>query len=266
MLGSASSGPSGSSADPVEAGGIAEHVHNLVMKGEDLFLGTHEGLFKQSPGQQLEQISEQPFDVMGLTRSGELRLASGHPGEGMDAPGDLGLLTSSDGVAWQPRALSGQVDFHRLAASGDVVLGLSAQDGTLLRSSDGGTTWSELGRPPLFDIAVSGSDPSVVVATTPDGPVASSDGGATFSSLEGAPLVALLAWDGNDLFGIDPAGTVLVSTDDGRSWIERGSVPGQPMAIAAQQGNVAVLVDGVVQFSSDGGRSFTPRITGLAGH
>ena len=257
---------SGSSSGPVDAGMVAEHVHNLALDGTDIFLGTHEGLFRQAPGQPLEQVSEQPFDVMGLTRSGALWLASGHPGEGIDAPGNLGLITSSDGVSWQARSLSGEVDFHRLAASGDTVLGLSAHDGALLASSDGGATWSDLGQPPLFDVAVSPQDAAVVVGTTPDGPVISNDGGATFSPIAGAPLIALLAWDGQNLYGVDPAGTVMVSADNGQTWTERGSVPGRPAALAAEAGNVALLSNGVVQFSTDGGLAFAPRITGLAGH
>ncbi|MDP1876362.1 MAG: hypothetical protein Q8M17_02220 [Actinomycetota bacterium] len=49
-------------------------------------------------------MSQDAFDVMGLVRAGERWLASGHPGEGMDAPGDLGLIESTDGGrTFEPR-------------------------------------------------------------------------------------------------------------------------------------------------------------------
>jgi photosystem II stability/assembly factor-like uncharacterized protein len=253
-------------AEAVDAAGIAEHIHNLAVVDGVLYLGTHEGLFRQLPGQTLEQVSSERFDVMGLTRGGAEWLASGHPGAGMDAPPNLGLMSSPDGVNWEPRSLYGQVDFHRLAASGQTIVGLSAHDGAFLRSDDAGKTWQDLGTPPLFDLAVSPTDATTVVGTTGDGPVASTDGGSTFTPIDGAPLLAFLAWSDNALYAVDPTGQVHTSTDGGRTWTARGSVPGQPAALAAEGDDVALLVDGAVQYSTDGGRTFTPRLTGLGGH
>jgi hypothetical protein len=53
-------------------------------------------------------VSQEAFDVMGFTKNGDRWLASGHPAAGSTAPGDLGLLESTDeGVTWSPVALSG---------------------------------------------------------------------------------------------------------------------------------------------------------------
>lgn len=52
--------------------------------------------------------------------------------------------------------LSGEVDFHRLAPSDSVVVGLNAADGRLLRSDDDGATWTDLGVPGLYDLAIDG--------------------------------------------------------------------------------------------------------------
>jgi hypothetical protein len=256
----------GSSGSALGAG-IDSHVHNLAVDGERILLGTHEGLWEQLPGQDPQQVSQDPFDVMGLTLTADRWFASGHPGEGMDAPGDLGLLASEDsGRTWSEVSLGGEVDFHRLVASGDVILGVNAHDGRLLRSEDEGLTWTDLGTPPLFDIAVDPGDPAVVVGTTEDGLVRSADGGRTFAPVATPSLLALLAWTGPTLLAADTQGQVHGSTDAGLTWTSLGTVAGQPSAFAAEGDTVAVQVDDDVLVSEDGGRTFEPRITDLAGH
>ena len=251
----------------MDAAGVAGHVHNLVIDGESIYLGTHEGLFRHSPGQPVDRISVEAFDVMGLAKAADAWLASGHPETGTEGPSDLGLLASTDGgVTWTPRSLFGEVDFHRLAVSSGTVMGVSSHDGKLLRSSDEGFTWTSLGAPPLWDLALDPRDPSFVVGTTPDDPLLSSDGGTSFAPIPDAPPVALVSWVGSGLYAVDPAGKLWVSRDSGATWTLRGTVPGIPMALAVNGVNVAVLAEGTVFFSTDSGGTFAPRITGLAVH
>lgn len=253
-------------AGPVAAGPGWGHVHNLTLAGERLLLGTHEGLWEQSPGRPARLLSDPPFDVMGFALTGARMLASGHPGEGQDLPADLGLRESTDGGAtWRGVALEGQVDFHRLRGAGDLLLGLSAHDGRLLRSRDAGRTWADLGTPPLFDLALDPGAPDHVVATTQQGLLASDDGGTTFTPVAGAPLLALLAWAPTVVTGVAPDGVVHTSTDAGTTWHEAGRVPGQPTALAADATRLVVLVGDTVLESTDGGTSYAPRITGIAG-
>lgn len=254
-------------APAVSGADMAGHIHNLGYDGRRLLIGTHEGLWAQDPGAAPAQVSEQAFDVMGFTPAADRWLASGHPGPGMDAPADLGLLASTDqGRTWAEVSLGGEVDFHRLVSSGDVVVGLNAHDGRLLRSEDGGDTWADLGVPGLYDIAISPTDPDVVIGTTEDGPVRSTDGGATFTPLSDAPLLALLAWTGDTLYGIDVDGAVYTSSDAAVSWAPRGSVATQPMALAADGTSVAALVGNQIVESVDEGASFSPRIVEIPGH
>lgn len=246
---------------------MAGHIHNLGYSGRQLLIGTHEGLWGQDPGAQPTQLSDDPFDVMGFTSANDRWLASGHPGAGMDAPSDLGLLQSTDqGRTWTEVSLGGEVDFHRLVTSGTVVVGVNAHDGRLLRSDDNGETWTDLGVPGLYDLAISPTDPAVIVGTTENGPVRSVDSGATFEPLAGAPLLALLAWSGDTLIGADVDGLIHTSADDGGTWTQSGSLPGQPLAFAATGSTVAALVGDTVLESVDGGDSFAPRITELGGH
>ena len=252
-------------AAPVKAPAEVQHVHNLAFAKDDLLLGTHEGLYRQAPGQQPKRVSE-PFDVMGFTNASKRWLASGHPGPGMSAPADLGLLASDDeGRTWQSVSLSGEVDFHRLTTSGRTILGVNSGDGLLWRSTDGGASW-ETSDVSLYDVALDPGDPELAVATTPDGPQSSTDGGRTWNPVAGAPLIALLAWHEDALVGVTPEGRVHTSTDGGRAWAAAGSVDGDPVAMAAQGDDVALLAGDTVWQSTDGGESFQPRITDLAGH
>ena len=256
-----------SGTTPVTAPAEWEHVHNLTLDGNRLLVGTHEGLWAQPDGEAAQLVSDPPFDVMGLALAGQAMFASGHPGEGQDLPADLGLQRSTDGgVIWTSVSLEGEVDFHRLRASGRVLLGVSAHDGRLLRSTDAGATWADLGTPPLYDLAVNPTDAEKVVGTTEQGPVASTDGGTSFTPIAGAPLLALLSWTPSHLYGITPDGIVHTSTDDGANWDEVGTVPGQPSAMAGQGKHVVVLAGDTIYESTDGGVTFAPRITGVAGH
>lgn len=256
-----------SGGGPVMAPAEWEHVHNLTLDGSRLLVGTHEGLWVQPQGQPAQLVSDPPFDVMGLALSGQRMIASGHPAEGQDLPADLGLQQSiDDGVTWTGVSLEGEVDFHRLGVSGRVVLGLSAHDGRLLRSTDAGTTWTDLGTPPLYDLAVNPTDAETVIGTTEQGPVSSDDGGTTFAPLADAPLLALLSWTPTHLYGVTPDGVLHTSTDEGATWDEVGTVPGQPAAITAQGKDVVVLAGDTIFESTNGGANFAPRIIGVSGH
>ncbi len=256
---------SSSGSDSAPAAPEWGHIHNLSLEGDTLFMGTHEGMWQQKSAQVPVLVSQPPFDVMGLTRTGDRWLASGHPGPDMDAPGNLGLMESTDdGVTWQAVSLSGEVDFHRLVAAGDVVMGVSAHGGMLLRSEDGGASWFDLGTPPLYDLAVDPTDPQVVVATTEAGPVRSTDGGRTFTPITSSVLLALLAWTGNGLYAASVDGQILQSTDSGATWNTRGMLAGQVEALAADANTLVALVDNTIVESTDGGVSFSPRLT-LAG-
>lgn len=255
------------SAQAVDGGALPAHVHNLAYRGDTLLFGTHEGLWEQAPGQVPKAVSAEAFDVMGFTPNGDRWLASGHPAAGSTAPGSLGLLESTDeGVTWSPVALSGEVDFHRLVAAGDRLFGINSADNALLRSDDGGRSWTSAGAVPLFDLAVAPDNPDTLLGTTADGPVISTDAGTTFDAAPAPTLIALLAWNPRALVGVATDGQVLESTDRGASWQAKGRVAGQPAAVAANGSRVAVLAGGVVYESADDGATFTQRVTGITGH
>lgn len=251
----------------IDASSMSSHVHNLAFDGTRLIIGTHEGLWAQSGEDEPVQISTDAFDVMGFAMGGSTWFASGHPGAGMNAPDNLGLMVSNDsGKTWTNLSLSGEVDFHRLVALGKVAMGISSSNGHLLRTEDGGKTWADLDATTLYDIALAPADADTVIGTSEKGLMRSTDGGKTFTKVEGAPLLALLSVTGMKTIGADVYGTVFESTDAGLTWMQIGKLAGQPSAFAASGDLIAALVDTTVYLSTDGGERFTKHLVGIGGH
>lgn len=237
-----------------------EHVHGLGVDPADdtLYAGTHYGLVRITPDGELTRIADRVQDFMGFTVVGtEHYLASGHPGEGQDGPGNLGLIESTDGgQTWETLSLAGEADFHALDAADGVIYGYSG--GRLLVSEDG-VDWADRGDMRIADLAADPTDPQRVLATTEAGLVVSDDAGEDFTAVAGAPRLVLvdIAADGGTAAGVAPDGTVFVSTDGGRTWAERGSAGGAPEALTVEADDVYVAVDGAVLASTDGGQTFT---------
>ena len=243
------------------------HVHNLSLTGDTVYIGSHNGFWKQDVGKDPVLLSQPTFDVMGLAGSNDKWFASGHPGPDMEAPSDLGLIESVDGgVTWQSLSLLGEVDFHRLVSAGDILLGITARDGSLLRSTDGGRTWSDLQTPLIFDLAINPISPDLVIATTENGSLRSEDGGANFAPIATPVQLLLVAWGDQGLYAASMDGQILFSNDNGVSWITRGSLAGTPVSLAADAGNVAGVVSDAILVSTDGGSTFVKRIASSGEH
>lgn len=130
---------------------------------------------------------------------------------------------------------------------------LAGTERGLLRSADGGQTWTRrvLGLASrVTALAVSPSDREVVLAATRLALHRSADGGQTWQEVAAAPLdvpVASLQFlpDGQGVLGTSTRGLVL-SRDQGRSWMRRGG--GLPLSNVS---SVAVLPDGHSLVASD---------------
>lgn len=253
----------GASAAAADRGPV--HAHGLGVNPSDgaLFIATHTGLFRMPDGsERAERVGEGRQDTMGFTVVGPDRfLGSGHPDLRDDLPPHLGLIESTDaGRSWRSVSLLGEADFHALRASGRRVLGYDATGARLMRSDDGGGTWTVVRRDvALYDVAAHPGDPSRLVATGEDGVAASGDGGATWRD----PGVrgVLLAWPRADrLYALAPDGAVTRTSDGGATWVRRGALPGEPAALTATgpEGLVVALHDGRLVSSRDGGRTWRP--------
>lgn len=236
------------------------HVHGLGVDPSDgmLYAGTHYGTFRVPAGEDPVQVG--PIrDYMGFTVVGPNHfLASGHPGIGENAPGNLGLIESTNGgEKWDTLSLRGQADFHALASRKGVTYGNSA--GVLMASQDN-KTWERRSNLPMRDIAISPTDTNRLLATTSSGLARSTDGGRNFQLISPAPPLSLISIaDNGRAVGVTDDGIVHVSADEGTTWEQRGSINGAPQAMTATNDSIHIATaDGILD-STDGGQTFTTR-------
>jgi hypothetical protein len=271
--GQATNGASGSRPDSepvsistVDVGREWGHIHDIVVQGEKLWVGTHYGLWRLDLADEVMATPvDRTLDVMGLTHVSESTLlASGHPALGERGPSNVGLLQSTDGGAsWETLSLSGTADFHRLTSAGDLVLGISSHDGRLYRSTDGGRTWAEPQQTDLFDMAIEPTQARNVLGTSANGLQRSSDGGQRFVLQPGAPLLVFIHWDALGVVGIDGDGQIWTSPDAGSPWNRAGRVEGELRALASDGQHVVVLAGGRLWESRDRGVTITSRLSDL---
>ena len=145
-------------------GEIDTHMHAVLEWGDtgELALGTHSGMYRTEAGSDdLVAVFEGP-DFMGLVHdpfNADRYWGSGHwSANGM---GNWGFAESTDrGETWTEISLTGQADFHAMAASADqegFVVG--SWNGSFWISDDAGRTWDEQPAPSgINDIEV--EDPS----------------------------------------------------------------------------------------------------------
>lgn len=223
-------GGTSTTADQVVYSG---HVHGLAINPADdrLYIGAHAGLFVIKDSK-LQRVGAGLPDLMGLTVLGpDTFLASGHPGL-LDLPNPLGLVRSDDsGRSWTPVSLQGQADLHTIDAQGSFVLAHDATSSKLLRSTDSGVTFDDLGQAKILDVAL--NDAGDALITDVDGKLFRL--AATSSELVRAassPPLAQIAWAGDFWAGVDARGRTWRSAD-GSAWQRRGAIPEPPNALAA---------------------------------
>lgn len=242
------------------------HIHKLVPSddGQSLLVGTHNGLFTVdlASGDVEGPVGEHVIDLMGLTRTDDGLLASGHPGasgpQHLQGP-NLGLIQSSDaGATWEAVSLEGVADFHALtydSAAGAVV---GAHAGQILISDDMGASWREGAAADPYDLLATSDQ---LLMTSFAGLGVSTDAGESFQPVEGAPPLVLLAEAEDTVIGVDLDGT-LWRSDLGTQWTAEGTTPEQIHALTLLPGGeVIVATESGLQRTSDLGQSWRPLVS-----
>lgn len=237
------------------------HIHGVGIDPADgtLLLATHDGLFQVGEGGESTRVGP-VIDLMGFAVIGPGHfVASGHPGPGVDLPQPVGLIESMDGGrTWKQVSRQGVSDFHALTVSDGGVLGY---DGSLWRSSDG-KKWQQVPIPAAPAFLSASPDGAQILATTQQGVLRSADGGSSWSKIDGVPLLQVVDWaeNGINLVGVDPDGLVWTSADAGATWQQGPRLGSAPQAVDVSGSGdgtrvIVVTTEALLQ-SKDGARTF----------
>jgi photosystem II stability/assembly factor-like uncharacterized protein len=206
------------------------HVHGLGIDPSDssiLYIATHGDFYKSVNGGTPVKVDRQRADYMAFNAPqtpGVPLYSSGHPSTG----GNTGLIKSEDGgQTWQvvSTVLDPPVDFHAMAVSNsdpNIIIGFDSGGRGLFKTSDAGQTWEKFDYPGQYvtSLAISPSDPNVILAGATDGLYQSNDGAASWTQLnqyKGIGVMALAI----DIEGILYASTefgLAKSSDLGKTW------------------------------------------------
>jgi photosystem II stability/assembly factor-like uncharacterized protein len=217
-------------------------VHAAVYVDAALLIGTHTGVVSIDPGTGIvSRVGDSRDDFMGLAGTGGLLVASGHPGAGSTLPDPVGLIGSADGGrTWQTVSLTGEIDFHALAVDGDRVAG-SATAGQLMYSEDAGRTWSTIAPGEATALAWFGGR---LWIAGPAGLAAWAPGDAAPAVTDSPGILVAADAAGTRLWALQPDGTVVTSVD-GVTWAEAGSVPEAASMAATDQAAYVVTPERV---------------------
>ena len=224
------------------------HVHDAVLSGDSLFIGTHSGLHQvdASTGNS-ELIGESNDDFMSLAGQPEkIMVASGHPGVGSSLSNPIGLVKSTNkGLTWESISLEGEVDFHALAINGDQIVGSDTR-GPLLWSQDGGQNWTS--GPTVEVISIVWFQDTVWI-TTPDQGLLNWNPGDMATVAVGLPTILLsTSPKGDAIWRVDADGSVHRSLDL-QSWTQAGSVK-EIEALAAEFDHAYAVIAQSIQLLS----------------
>lgn len=253
MLFTATTVNAGASGESI---GSLSHIHSVRAFGNQIILGTHEGLFEYLDEKTVKRISPERFDVMGLAVSEKGFFASGHPGNGSKLPEPVGLLLTTDqGATWKKVSLTGKVDFHTLETVGDEIYGADSGSGELMYSNNAGKSWSKRGKNPFQDIAPNLKRKGSVLAIKDGQLFTSADSLKSFKKIEAPISIDAIDWLGSNLLAISGK-NLYRSNDSGVTWKKLTTMSAQLGSLTQSSQLIAVVMNGAIYSSTNGGKSF----------
>jgi photosystem II stability/assembly factor-like uncharacterized protein len=253
MLFNATTVNAGASGESI---GSLSHIHSVRAFGNQIILGTHEGLFEYLDEKTVKRISPERFDVMGLAVSEKGFFASGHPGKGSKLPEPVGLLLTTDqGATWKKVSLTGKVDFHTLETVGDEIYGADSGSGELMYSNNAGKSWSKRGKNTFQDIAPNPKRKGSVLAIKDGQLFTSADSLKSFKKIEAPISIDAIDWLGSNLLAISGK-NLYRSKDSGVTWKKLTTMSAQLGSLTQSSQLIAVVMNGAIYSSTNDGKSF----------
>ena len=236
--------------------GTISHIHSVRAFGDQVILGTHEGLFRYVNQKTVQLMGPEIFDIMGLAVFGKKLYASGHPGPGSKLPEPVGLILSTDsGKSWKKLGLQGEVDFHLLESAGADMYGVDSGSGNLLYSNNAGKKWTSRGKNVVSDIAVNPAKVGSALALR-DGKLISTQNSFTkMRNVNSTPALTSLDWITGSLLA-SGGKSLYRSTDSGMSWKKLSDFPEDASTVTQSAKIIAVVVGNSIYKSTDGGKTF----------
>ncbi len=233
------------------------HIHNLRVFGNEILLGTHEGLYKYIDAKTHKKIGKDSPDLMGLSVVGKRIFAGGHPAAGSSLPNPVGLIMSTDkGQSWKTISLQGKVDFHFLEVTNSEIYGADSGSGELLYSADLGKNWKSLGKNTFSDIAINPQVKGSALAIREGKLYSSTNSLKSIKESKLNVMLTSLEWNNKRLLAASGK-RLLSSIDSGKSWTTLNTFSAPIGAISQSDTLIVAIVGNAILKSSDNGKKFT---------
>ena len=197
------------SATAAHAATVLHHVHGLAFTpdGKALMVPAHIGLAVYQDGR-WSTAPGAPHDFMGFSISKNAIYTSGHPAPSSPLKNPLGLMKSTDrGASWQKLGLSGESDFHLMAASyaSNAIYVLNPEpnsrmpQGGIHGTENEGKSWTRAAGSGLSgqitSLSAHPTSAATVAVGTVNGVHVSRDRGATFKRIGPSSVVTAVTFD-----------------------------------------------------------------------
>jgi len=236
--------------------GTISHIHSVRAFGDQVILGTHEGLFRYVDQKTVQLMGPEIFDIMGLAVFGKKLYASGHPGPGSKLPEPVGLLLSTDsGKSWKKLGLQGEVDFHLLESAGADIYGVDSGSGNLMYSNNAGKKWISRGKNVVSDIAINPLKGGAALALRDGKLIATQNSFTTMRNVNSTAAFTSLDWITGSLLATGGK-SLYRSTDSGMSWKKLSDFPEDASTVTQSAKIIAVVAGNSIYKSTDGGKTF----------
>lgn len=236
--------------------GSISHIHSVRAFGDQVILGTHEGLFRYVDQKTVQLMGPEIFDIMGLAVFGKKLYASGHPGPGSKLPEPVGLLLSTDsGKSWKRLGLQGEVDFHLLESAGADMYGVDSGSGNLLYSNNAGKKWTSRGKNVVTDIAINPLKVGAALALRDGKLMATQNSFTKMRTVDSTPAFTSLDWITGSLLATGGK-SLYRSSDSGMSWKKLSEFPEDASTVTQSAKIIAVVAGNSIYKSTDGGKTF----------